>query len=119
MNLKPKLTYLAGISVLILASLISGCGVSKARLAEEERYVENLLNSWEGKTVEAFVKANPQVESLDLGGDKVRYTTYYVPPNNYEYYVIVGRYRYYALYFFVDPSGIIYETAYTRLYRAS
>ena len=104
---------------LIIIISICGCAASKSTLAKEEQHINNILKSWEGKSVEEFVSANPHVESLDLGGGKVRYTTYYTPSHNVEYFIFFLRYRHYELYFFVNPSGIIYNTSWSRLYRNS
>ena len=111
--------YAHTIFFLIVIISICGCAASKSTLANEEQHINDILKSWEGETVERFVNANPKVESLDLGGGKVRYATYHRPSNNGEYFIFFIRYRYYELYVFVNPSGIIYDTSWARFYRNS
>ena len=105
-------------TLLIVVFILSVCGVSKTTLQQEAQDVTGILNSWQGKSVENFLKANSQVvESLSLGGGKVRYAIIHTPRSNYEYYVIAGRYRYYLLYVYVSELGIIYATDYKIAYR--
>lgn len=101
---------------LVMSLLLIGCA-NKGILEREERRVENILRRWQDQTVEDILGEYPEVnKSLDLGGDKVRYTYLYEPPNNFEWYFVMSRYRYYRLYFFIQPTGEIYKTNYRRVY---
>ena len=76
-----------------------------------------MLDSNKGRTVEDFLKQYPEVQDhLDIGGDKMRFTYLSIPPDNYEEYIIMSRYRIYRLYFYVSDKGIIYDTDYQKAY---
>ena len=102
---------------MVVMLCICGCAVSKAILIKEEAKVNHILKNWHRKSVEEFVKIYPRVDSLDLGGGKVRYTIIYTPVDNSEIYKVFStRYRYYEFYLFVSASGEIYDSSWRRTY---
>ena len=108
-----------GVVVFVMVPMlyICGCTVSKATLTKEETKVNHILKYWHGKTVEEFVKVYTRVDSLDLGGGRVRYTIIHTPIDNSEIYKIFStRYRYYEFYLFVSASGNIYDSSWRRMY---
>ena len=115
MNWKQKFgdTHLAAVVAVITALILAGCalrGPSEAVLQQEVRHIGRTFKNWTNQPVEKFLKAYPEpLETLDMGGGKVRYSIDYTPrSDNYD------ESRYYLLYFYISEKGIIYNTDYSK-----
>lgn len=105
-------------SILILLN-ISSCVSMKTLDARADAFV----NHWKGKSLENFVKSNPEIDPfqvVDLGMGRKRYIfRYREDPTAEEFtYAVLGGHPEAELirfiYLFVNKSGIIYDATWQR-----
>ena len=112
-----RISYYGLIFVCVLA--IAGCTSMKTLDVRANTFV----NSWKGKTLEDFVKSNPDIdpfEVIDLGMGKRRHVFRYresLTSEEFAYSILTDNpqaklVRF--IYLFVDDRGIIYDATWQR-----
>ena len=112
--------YIATFIFLFIIAFLCGCASMKTLDIQANYFV----NSWKGKTMEEFVRVNPNLnpfQTINLGGGKSRHVYAWredITTQSVVAGMIAGKNQdlYRIVYLFVDSQGVIYDATWEKTY---
>ncbi len=117
-----KNIYITIFILLFVIAFLFGC----TSMHTLDIQANNFVNSWKGKTLEEFVRVNPNLnpfQTINLGGGKSRHVYAWREDMTTESVVagmVAGKNQdlYRIVYLFVDSQGIIYDATWEKTFIA-
>lgn len=114
--------YITIFICLLVIAFLFGC----ASMHTLDLRANNFVNSWKGKTLEEFVRVNPNLnpfQTINLGGGKSRHVYVWredITTQSVVAGMIAGKNQdlYRIVYLFVDAQGVIYDATWEKKFIA-